>query len=101
MTPEQPPATPDRSPRRRETGSGIVIARPFGIPVYISPYWFVIAGVFILIYARDLASTFHGPTRFVVAVAFVVLLYLSVLVHELSHSVVARGDGAQVRCTLL
>jgi Zn-dependent protease/CBS domain-containing protein len=94
--------TPQKKhPKRRDAGPGIVLARPFGIPVYISPYWFVVAGVFILIYARDLASTFHGPTRFVVAVAFVVLLYLSVLVHELSHSLVARGYGLPVRRILL
>ena len=90
-----------KQPQRRDAGPGIVLARPFGIPVYISPYWFVIAGVFILVYANDLASTFHGATRFVVAAAFVVLLYLSVLVHELSHSVVARGFGLPVRRILL
>ena len=101
MTPEQQPATPEKSPRRREAGSGIVIARPFGIPVYISPYWFVIAGVFILIYANELASTLHGSTRYIVAAAFVVLLYVSVLIHELSHCVVARGYGLPVRRILL
>jgi Zn-dependent protease/CBS domain-containing protein len=90
-----------KQPQRREAGPGIMLARPFGIPVYVSPYWFVIAGVFILIYANDLASTLHGSTRFVVAAAFVVLLYLSVLVHELSHSVVARGFGLPVRRILL
>jgi Zn-dependent protease/CBS domain-containing protein len=100
MTPEKPPATPE-TPRRRETGSGIVIARFFGIPVYISPYWFVIAGVFILIYANELAATLHGATRFIVAAAFVILLYVSVLIHELSHCVVARGYGLPVRRILL
>jgi Zn-dependent protease/CBS domain-containing protein len=100
-TPETPPATPEKPPQRREAGSGIVIARPFGIPVYISPYWFVIAGVFILVYANDLASTLHGATRFIVAAAFVVLLYVSVLIHELSHCVVARGFGLPVRRILL
>jgi Zn-dependent protease/CBS domain-containing protein len=90
-----------KQPQRREAGHGIILGRPFGIPVYISPYWFVIAGVFIFIYANDLASTLHGSTRFVVAAAFVVLLYVSVLVHELSHSVVARGFGLPVRRILL
>ncbi|HXO24515.1 MAG TPA: site-2 protease family protein, partial [Streptosporangiaceae bacterium] len=85
ITPQQ-----QKHPQRRDAGPGIILARPFGIPVYISPYWFVIAGVFIFVDANNLASTFHGPTRFVVAAAFVVLLYLSVLIHELSHSVVAR-----------
>ena len=92
--------TPEK-PQRREAGHGIVIARPFGIPVFVSPYWFVIAGVFIFIYANDLASTLHGSTRYFVAAAFVVLLYVSVLVHELSHSVVARGFGLPVRRILL
>jgi Zn-dependent protease/CBS domain-containing protein len=100
MTPEKPPATPE-TPRRREAGPGIVIARFFGIPVYISPYWFVIAGVFILIYANELAATLHGATRFIVAAAFVILLYVSVLIHELSHCVVARGYGLPVRRILL
>jgi len=100
MTPEKPPATPEK-PRRREAGPGIVIARPFGIPVYISPYWFVIAGVFILVYANELASTLHGATMYIVAAAFVGLLYVSVLIHELSHCVVARGYGLPVRRILL
>jgi len=87
--------------QRRDAGPGIVIARPFGIPVYISPYWFLIAGVFIFIYANELADTLQGVTRYAVAAAFVVLLYVSVLLHELSHSLVARGYGLPVRRILL
>ena len=77
------------------------IARPFGIPVFISPYWFLIAGVFVILYARGLVQSVPGSLRYPVAAAFVVLLYASVLVHELSHSVVARAFGLPVRRILL
>jgi len=100
-TPDKPPATAEKPPHRPESGPGILIARPFGIPVFVSPYWFVIAGVFIFLYANDLAATLHGTTRFIVAAAFVVLLYVSVLLHELSHSLVARSYGLPVRRILL
>jgi Zn-dependent protease/CBS domain-containing protein len=90
----------EEQPERRGQ-AGIVVARPFGIPVYVSPYWFIVAGVFIVIYANELSSSLHGGVRYLVAAAFVVLLYVSVLVHELSHSVVARGYGLPVRRILL
>ena len=78
MTPERPPP--------RASSPGLRIARPFGIPVYISSYWFVIAGLFVVLYANSAALAGAGSLRYVVAAAFVVLLYVSVLVHELSHS---------------
>jgi Zn-dependent protease len=78
-----------------------VVARPFGIPVYISPYWFLIAGVFVLLYANSLDSSEPGAMRYVIAAAFVVLLYVSVLIHELAHCVVARAFDLPVRRILL
>jgi Zn-dependent protease/CBS domain-containing protein len=100
---------PDKSqPRIADQGRtdqgrtpGIVIARPFGIPVYVSPYWFILAGVYIVFFAQYLAPDQHGSMRYAVAAAFVVLLYASVLIHELSHSLVARGFGLPVRRILL
>lgn len=69
--------------------------------MYISPYWFLIAAVFVLLYGNSAALAGNSGVRYVVAAAFVVLLWVSVLVHELSHSLVARGFGLPVRRILL
>ena len=69
--------------------------------MYISPYWFLIAAVFVLLYGNSAALAASSGVRYVVAAAFVVLLWVSVLVHELSHSLVARGFGLPVRRILL
>ena len=101
-TPEPGRTEPGRKPGQRPTAPGIVIARPFGIPVIISPYWFLIAGLFIFLYANEWGGDLHGTTtRYAVAAVFVVLLYVSVLVHELSHSLVARRFELPVRQILL
>src|SRR5262252_4666984 len=98
MTPGEP-RRPEPGPA--EPSPGMRIARPFGIPVFISPYWFLIAGLFVFLYARGLVRSVPDQARYPVAAAFVVLLYGSVLVHELSHSVVARAFGLPVRRILL
>jgi len=78
------------------------VARVFGIPVYISPYWFLVAGLLVYLYANSLDSNVQPVNvRYLVSAAFVILLYLSVLVHELSHCVVARAFKLAVRRVLL
>jgi len=97
-----PEAAPVGHAGARRQAPGIVIGRPLGIPVYVSPYWFLIAALFVTFYANSLKGSVHGSaTRYVVAAAFVILLYLSVIIHELSHCVVARAFSLPVRRILL
>jgi Zn-dependent protease len=101
---QQAPGPGDSPPQqtRRDARYGLVIARPFGVPVYISPYWFLVAGLFVVFYASSLPRIVHPDgVRYAVAAAFVILLYASVLVHELSHCVVARAYKLTVRRILL
>lgn len=79
-----------------------MVAKPFGIPVYISPYWLVMAALLVVMYANTAeANLARTSDRYIVAAAFVVLLYASVLVHELAHCVVARYFQLPVRRVLL
>lgn len=92
--------SPDSAPARERPARGaLVVGRPFGIPVEVAPSWFLVAAFITVAYAPAVASRLPGigAGRYVVALAFAVLLYLSVLVHELSHSLVARQFGLPVR----
>jgi Zn-dependent protease len=93
------------SGRRYDPRQGLIIGRPFGIPVYVSPYLVLVAAVLVALYggaAGSLPGNLHGPVaRYGVAAAFVILLYVSVLLHELSHSVVARAFKLPVRRIVL
>jgi Zn-dependent protease len=99
-------SSPDpASGRRYDPRNGLIIGRPFGIPVYVSPYLVLVAAVLVALYggaAGSLPGNLHGPVaRYGVAAAFVILLYVSVLLHELSHSVVARAFKLPVRRIVL
>lgn len=90
---------PAPAPAPAEGGSGLVLGRPFGIPVVVSPSWFFVALLISWVYqpwvARELPDI--GAGSWLVALSFAVLLYGSVLVHELSHSVTAVRLGMRVR----
>jgi Zn-dependent protease len=87
---------------RRDPRLGLVIARVLGIPIYISPYWFFVAALLVYLYAHSLESNVQPEhVRYLVSAAFVILLYASVLVHEISHCVVARAFHLSVRRVLL
>ena len=76
-----------------------MLARLFGIPVYVNASWLVASLVIAVLFAPIVTDQLPdlGATAYVVAFAFAILLGLSVLVHELAHSVVALGFGMKVR----
>ncbi len=77
------------------------IARLFGIDVYVHVSWFVILFVVAVSLAVSVFPALYPwwstPTTYVVSVVAALLLFASVVVHELAHSVVAQSQGIRVR----
>jgi Zn-dependent protease/CBS domain-containing protein len=79
---------------------GFKIARVFGIDIAIHPSWFIILAVLVWSLAENVfPSTYvwSKPTYWLVAVAAALLLFVSVLVHELAHSLIAKHQGIPVK----
>lgn len=83
-------------------GPGVVLFRPFGIPVHVTASWLIVAALITLVYGQLVEGRLLlGAGSYALAFIFAVLLYASVLVHELAHSVVARAYGLPVRRIVL
>jgi Zn-dependent protease len=81
--------------------NGIRIGRVFGIDIAIHPSWFVIFGLFTFSLATGFFpraySSWSPAEAWIVAAVATILLFVSVLAHELGHSLVARAQGIPVR----
>jgi Zn-dependent protease/CBS domain-containing protein len=79
------------------------IARIAGVPVYVNLSWILVALLIAYIFKPviDAQVPGLGIWSFVAAFGFAVLLYASVLVHEISHVLVARHFGLPVRAITL
>ncbi|GAA1946422.1 site-2 protease family protein [Kitasatospora viridis] len=101
--PPGPPGAPHRAPedpeRGRRPGGGILMGRPFGVPIYVGPSWFLIAALITWLFGDQLGGLLPdlGYTRYLVALSFAVAFYASVLVHELAHTLVALRYRLGVR----
>ncbi|MEU1197726.1 site-2 protease family protein [Streptomyces sp. NPDC005813] len=87
-------------PRRgREPGGGLLMGRPFGVPVYVAPSWFLVAALITWVFGGQLDRVLPelGAARYLVSLFFAVAFYASVLVHELAHTVAALRFKLPVR----
>ncbi len=85
--------------------SGIRVGRLFGIPIELNPSWFIVLAVVGWTLATGyFPIEFPGRPPWIDAVSGAVtalLFFSSIVVHELSHSLVARRSGVRVeRVTL-
>ncbi len=88
---------PDSPPRPRPPGT-LKVGTVAGSDVLVSSSWFLVAGLIAVIVAPvvDEAQPGLGAWKYVAGLAFAVILYLSVLLHEASHAIVARRLGFPV-----
>ncbi|HUR14551.1 MAG TPA: site-2 protease family protein [Mycobacteriales bacterium] len=76
---------------------GVQIARVLGVPVRLMPSWFVFAAYLVLTGQQVLRTRVGPGEAYALAAAFVLLLLLSVVLHEIGHLAMARAFGLPVR----
>lgn len=83
--------------------NNIRVGSLFGIPFYVNPSWFLILGLVTLSYGQDLARfpQLSGGTPWILGLITALLLFASVVAHELGHSLVALAQGIEVKSITL
>lgn len=91
------PDRPSREPGTLRVGS------IGGVGIHVRLSWLLVAVLisFVLAPRIETVAPGLGALRYVAGLAFAVLLYLSVLLHEVSHALMARGLGMQVHSVTL
>ncbi|RFU87044.1 peptidase [Streptomyces triticagri] len=102
QAPDHPKTTPEpttATPKRKDPGGGFLMGRPFGVPIYVAPSWFVVAALITWVFGIQLERILPelGAVRYLISLFFAVAFYASVLVHELAHTVVALRYKLPVR----
>jgi Zn-dependent protease/CBS domain-containing protein len=84
--------------------SNIRVGNLFGIPFYINPSWFLVLVLVTWSYSGGLAAQFPGlpaGAPLLLGLVTALLLFASVLAHELGHSFVALRQGVGVNSITL
>jgi Zn-dependent protease len=76
----------------------IQLARVFGIRIGVGISWFLILGLFIALLTPYFHEALGGSstTAYLVTVAIVLCFFVSLILHELGHALVARRNGVPV-----
>ncbi|NDC36384.1 MAG: site-2 protease family protein, partial [Synechococcaceae bacterium WB9_2_112] len=86
-------------------GEGWTVLKIRGIPLRIHPTWFVILVMATLAFQQHYTQALEPapavPLRWGLALLTALLLFVSVLLHELGHSLVALSQGVKVRSITL
>lgn len=93
-----PRSEPDRNP---QTGSRLLrIGSVLGVPIFLTPSWLLVAAFITVTYADFLREQIPGAshaTSYFLSLVFATALAVSVLLHELGHTVVSQVVGLPVR----
>ncbi|GGQ00405.1 hypothetical protein GCM10010266_24550 [Streptomyces griseomycini] len=92
----------DKAPapqRPQEKQRGLLMGRPFGVPVYVAPSWFLVAILITWVFGGQIDRVLPelGAASYLVSLFFAVAFYASVLVHELAHTLAALRFKLPVR----
>ncbi len=81
----------------------IKIGSLFGIPFYINPSWIAVLALVTFDYGYQFTEIISSPVLlpWLLGLATALLLFVSVLAHELGHSLVAMSQGIKVKSITL
>ncbi|MEU5847035.1 site-2 protease family protein [Saccharopolyspora shandongensis] len=94
------PSTASPPVRPKLNDGGLLLFRIAGVPVLLSPSWWLGAALIVLLYTPLVGRILPGAGIWesaLLAAVFTVLLAVSVLLHELGHCIVALRLGLPVR----
>lgn len=93
----------DRSSGGHGPPGAIRVGTISGVDVFVRRSWLLVAGLIAVLLAPriEVVAPGLGGLVYVAGLAFAVLLYLSVLLHEVSHALMAKAFGMGVRSVTL
>jgi len=85
--------------------NGFKLIKVLGIPIYVNYTWFVVFGLIVwtlaMGYFPQLGPYYPPLTRWTMAFIAAIILFSSILLHELSHSYVAQRNGIKIKSITL